>query len=613
MPAPARAMVTGILFCSWLAGQAIMLGPYMPLSTPHVAGTKTPTGLRITSTDTDVAFAIAIEGREIKPLDPDHLRWVIDGIDVELTAAKRQILVPAPDDSAKRLEQFRAWAVARDPGRPQPSAPAEPFACGSGRACLLWSQPEAAGKQTWTAATTSGDILVVLEARSVLPSQTPRVRQFLTKTSGTIEFGSIAAAPGSTVDKNNGTDIQQQLRMLSAMTAIDFTALVNSNLATPRDAKVAGVVLLDQSTMVELVKLLAGIMQPLTTTMSVFDGALAHAINLDSYDRPARQIHYWDPWGQGSFLQHANNRAGVNAVQNPTKPRIWIVSEQDFGRVIYSVVCPTSTVYAIFRMGTALAGDPDRAVEWYRQMKSQPPPAKPPKENPFNAPETSDEFLKSIQTYLASANRTDQAAVVARIRSALNSATPTDSANGSVPGRLPVYSPFNLEAAKKTDFFTWFHLEQSGPAAAEGAAAVLDFKPGGPAFHNLVDVNIFLENDAVPKVSLVMDHAFMSGQTVPFASDFARSFLAFTLPDAKSGPIAELKTEIDKWWRSDRTFVPVPGAAVPTKLPSMPSPAYMVYLGGGESYALPLANGRLLLENVRQNDKSRLRMTIEKN
>ena len=635
MPAHARSIVTGIVLATGLAAQTTVLSPYWPAATPEVVGTKTASGLRIVSRDAATPFALTLEAREINPIDPDRLLWMVDGMELELTTAMRHVLVPAPDDDAKRLEQFHAsrLSAARNNGSPPPGL-SESFACGSGNACLLWSEPEAAGKDTWIAATGNANVLVLLQARSVSASDRQRVRQYLMQALRTVEFGAVAAPPRESAVEQTGADLEAQLRLQSALTGVEFTPLLNSRLATPKDAKVGGAVVLDQATLTELAKYLVGTAEKekVMLTVTVFDGALAHAINLTAYDGSARQFHYWDPWGQGSFLQRANNHAGVNAVPDPARPRIWIVAEDEFSHVLYSVIWPTSAVFAVFRMATALAGDPDKAVEMYRDLKAQPQSSNPPEDNPFSPPETSDLYLKSVQTYLEAANRLDQAVTVLRIRSALDpkaSAEKPEFVRRLQEGRRtdlvqavnrpvqestpPAYSPIDMDLAKKTDFFRFFHLEEAGTKPAEEDGSVIDFKPSGPSFHDLVDLNVTVQNKAAQKLILAMNRSFVSGsETLPFAADFAKSFLAFALAEAKSGPIADLTKEIDTWWRSERTFVPVPGSPDSTKVPMLPSGAYMVYIGGGAMHVLPFRNGRVTLENVRQNARSRLQITVER-
>ena len=102
-------IAAGLYLCSGTAlAQGTRPSPFGLPSTPAVVGKKTATGLLILSQDPGAKFSLSLEGAEIKPVDSDHLRWQVGDLNIELTSAARQVLVPGGDNALATLEQVRA-------------------------------------------------------------------------------------------------------------------------------------------------------------------------------------------------------------------------------------------------------------------------------------------------------------------------------------------------------------------------------------------------------------------------------------------------------------------------------------------------------------------------
>jgi hypothetical protein len=90
--------------------------------------------------------------------------------------------------------------------------------------------------------------------------------------------------------------------------------------------------------------------------------------------------------------------------------------------------------------------------------------------------------------------------------------------------------PLNLKTEQGSDFFTFFHLTETGaPVAGAASEAWHSFRPSGPAFHDLVELDVLAKPDGtIDAVSLGMDRSFIDDPTNGiFARDLAKSFLAW--------------------------------------------------------------------------------------
>src|SRR5579863_1014286 len=68
----------------------------------------------------------------------------------------------------------------------------------------------------------------------------------------------------------------------------------------------------------------------------------------------------------------------------------------------------------------------------------------------------------------------------------------------------------NLKTERGSDFFTFFHLTETGaPLASVTSPARHSFRPSGPAFHDLVELDVLAKPDgSIDAASLGMDRSF---------------------------------------------------------------------------------------------------------
>ena len=139
-----------------------------------------------------------------------------------------------------------------------------------------------------------------------------------------------------------------------------------------------------------------------------------------------------------------------------------------------------------------------------------------------------------------------------------------------------------VEEAKRTHFFTWFHLEQT---SAEGSK--ICFQPSGATFHDLVKVTVdAVANGEIRGMTLAVKRSFIDGRDSVFARDIAKSFLdAAAYGDGpENGDVTELINQI---WNSPsgrRTAIMRSDAPRPN-LPAQPTAPYRVFLGQEQSWS----------------------------
>jgi tetratricopeptide (TPR) repeat protein len=159
--------------------------------------------------------------------------------------------------------------------------------------------------------------------------------------------------------EKNGWTLRQSLFVKEALMAKQFGALLNKELATPKDRRVQRTVLLEPKDLIQRVRLhlllrqrdddlasaaelrQAGINPKYVfgtiLEMTVFDGATAHVVSLRLFDRKAGGYVYWEVWPDGTFLGKGNNRAGIAARRYPSAPRNFLITEAELAKVLYCV------------------------------------------------------------------------------------------------------------------------------------------------------------------------------------------------------------------------------------------------------------------------------------
>jgi hypothetical protein len=117
-------------------------------------------------------------------------------------------------------------------------------------------------------------------------------------------------------------------------------------------------------------------------------------------------------------------------------------------------------------------------------------------------------------------------------------------------GSGPFYTYFfgsmgqTLETARQTEFFQWFHMEET-ERRPEEPGTLVRFRPSGEKFHNLC----YLETLEAPsgemvRMELVVQRPFIDGADGLSAQDLVKSFLLAALPDACKEVLRDFMREI---------------------------------------------------------------------
>ena len=153
----------------------------------------------------------------------------------------------------------------------------------------------------------------------------------------------------------------------------------------------------------------------------------------------------------------------------------------------------------------------------------------------------------------------------------------------------------SLEDAKKTEFFTFFNLVETGHDD-HGGYQTMRFQPSGPKFHDLVTVTFETTAGNISAATLHVSRSFIDGPDEAFARDIAASFLDAALYDEGFSLPGNLIAQIRNDYRGKRTVIVNRDAdrSVPQPL----TPAYRVFLGESVQESLPLKHMDLTLMNT---------------
>lgn len=151
---------------------------------------------------------------------------------------------------------------------------------------------------------------------------------------------------------------------------------------------------------------------------------------------------------------------------------------------------------------------------------------------------------------------------------------------------------------KDSDFFTWFHLEETGPAREEGERKILEFKPSGEAFRDLVSINVVTNGEGrIQEMHLALARSFIDDATNGiFARDIAKSLLRAAVPRENQPDIEDLTNEIEFLFSSGRAVITAQQDL--PKLPDQPSVGYQVFLGREKLYEQVFSRCVVRLENA---------------
>jgi tetratricopeptide (TPR) repeat protein len=173
----------------------------------------------------------------------------------------------------------------------------------------------------------------------------------------------------------------------AAILGDDQVILLNDELATRKDRKAPGAVVLQPKQLLLILRIVFELEPPRAGAITfVLDGYKAHVVTLDWYDQKTKCFAYGDTTGKHSFLEENNNRAGVKARWDPalrlppeagfgSRTGSFVVSDADLQKVVEGVIVHYRDVR--FYFGTA---DLKKAVKEYSELQRRFPKLKELKE-----------------------------------------------------------------------------------------------------------------------------------------------------------------------------------------------------------------------------------------
>ncbi|MGA2147949.1 MAG: hypothetical protein ABSH49_23630 [Bryobacteraceae bacterium] len=164
-----------------------------------------------------------------------------------------------------------------------------------------------------------------------------------------------------------------------------------------------------------------------------------------------------------------------------------------------------------------------------------------------------------------------------------------------------------LPKALRTDFFTFFHLEETGRQTS-GGTTVVHFKPSGAGFRERVTLEATVaDGGKIASIRLDLARQFIAGSQAVFANDIAKSLLADGPPAADRAALGPLVDEIQSNRNANGIVL---SAQKPPPPPAMESDGYLTYLGKRQSYSRELTVCSLRLENSKQDSGEWLRIEL---
>jgi hypothetical protein len=133
----------------------------------------------------------------------------------------------------------------------------------------------------------------------------------------------------------------------------------------------------------------------------------------------------------------------------------------------------------------------------------------------------------------------------------------------------------DLQAVRdNSDFFTFFHLQPTGPVSAPGT---IEFRPSGPQFRLLVRVTATVDSQGkIAAMSLAVLRSFIDDpQNGAFAGDIVKSFLRGAPPLEDQAALLPLAEDIELNQRAGVVVL----RAQPRLPAGAPAPEYAVYTG----------------------------------
>lgn len=162
----------------------------------------------------------------------------------------------------------------------------------------------------------------------------------------------------------------------------------------------------------------------------------------------------------------------------------------------------------------------------------------------------------------------------------------------------------------KTDFFSFFNITETNRAKTEEGIVRISLKPGG--FQEHIDIEIKVdEKGSILRADLFLDRDWIGDwkKINPFGKDIAKSFIECLYTKHERSQVRDLVSAI---WRlkgvNDEviSFKKGEESEDSTKMRR----ATDVYTGKEKLYTMMLSQSEIIIENLRQGGRERLRITI---
>jgi hypothetical protein len=164
--------------------------------------------------------------------------------------------------------------------------------------------------------------------------------------------------------------------------------------------------------------------------------------------------------------------------------------------------------------------------------------------------------------------------------------------------------------AKATDFFKWFHFEETGKSPGADGGTTISYAPSAAKYRPLVTVRLHLAQAGwIRGAELVLKRRFIEDpREETSARDIAKSFLASASAKVDWNKIHRLHDEI--FYLGSAKMMVHDSAAKDITIPLIPSDGYQVFTGRRGHFVDVLSRSRLWMENVAADGEPALLVSI---
>jgi hypothetical protein len=154
------------------------------------------------------------------------------------------------------------------------------------------------------------------------------------------------------------------------------------------------------------------------------------------------------------------------------------------------------------------------------------------------------------------------------------------------------------DEAKQTDFFKFFHLEETGKSAGADGGTTISYAPNAPKYRALVTVRLQLAQGGwLQGAQFVVKRRFIEDpREATSARDITKSFIEVAAMPADWTKIHRLHDEI--FYLGPTKMMVSDSAAKNIVIPLLPTDGYQVFAGRRGHFVDMLSRSRLWLENI---------------